>query len=37
VVQLGDWYQGQRVRTWLENSRDVVQPWIDAAQNVQES
>ena len=29
VVQLGDWYRGQRVRTWLKNNRDVVQPWID--------
>jgi hypothetical protein len=29
VVQLGDWYQGQRVRTLLKNNRDVVQPWID--------
>jgi glycine betaine/proline transport system substrate-binding protein len=24
------------VRTWLENNRDVVQPWIDAASNAQE-
>ena len=29
VVQLGDWYRGQRVRTWLKNNCDVVQPWID--------
>lgn len=36
-VQLGDWYQGQRVRTWLENNRDVAQPWLDAAQNVRGS
>jgi glycine betaine/proline transport system substrate-binding protein len=25
------------IRNWLENNRDVVQPWIDAAQNAQES
>jgi len=25
------------VRNWLENNRDVVQPWIDAAQNVRGS
>jgi glycine betaine/proline transport system substrate-binding protein len=24
------------VRNWLENNRDVVQPWIDAASNAQE-
>jgi glycine betaine/proline transport system substrate-binding protein len=24
------------VRNWLENNRDVVQHWIDAARNVQE-
>jgi glycine betaine/proline transport system substrate-binding protein len=25
------------VRNWLEENRDVVQPWIDAAQNAQRS
>ncbi len=25
------------VRNWLENNREVVQPWIDAAHNAQES
>jgi glycine betaine/proline transport system substrate-binding protein len=24
------------VRNWLENNRNVVQPWIDAASNAQE-
>jgi ABC-type proline/glycine betaine transport system substrate-binding protein len=25
------------VRNWLENNRDVVQPWIDAASNAPEA
>ncbi len=27
----------ESARTWLEDNRDVVQPWIDAAQNAQRS
>jgi ABC-type proline/glycine betaine transport system substrate-binding protein len=27
----------QAVRTWPKDNRDVVEPWLEAARNVQES
>lgn len=35
INDAGDPIKG--VKTWLEENRDVVQPWIDAAKQVQES